>query len=407
MSASSPARIGIDPARAPRSPISRGQVETALSRSTAVFALVFGVQSLPFVIDQSERMNPAWSIPVISLMFLAMSAAVVASIIKRGVHFINGAVAVIWFFAMATWPLGLPAGGLAFDSRPWPWFVCTVATSAAALAWPLWGASVMLFVAPLTYGIVRVTPAGGGASIDLAVFDVIYAILLGGAVLIIITMLRQAAASVDVAQSTALTRYAHAVRQHATEVERVQVDSIVHDSVLTTLLSAARAYTPEAKALSSSMADNAMGYLRDASAASPDDATMVPVADLVERIRSAPDGLRGTFECRLVAPGGAEITANAAEAVYSATVQAMVNSIQHAGADVERWFAVEGLSEGGVMITVGDAGSGFELGSVPPERIGVRVSMVERVANAGGHVEVASVVGCGTIVNISWPAVVA
>ena len=407
MSASSPSRIGIDPARAPRSPISRGQVETALSRSTAVFALIFGLQALPFVVDQSGRMNPAWSIPVVSLMFLAMCAAVVSSIIKRGVYFVNGTVAVFWFFAMATWPLGLPAEGLGFDARPWPWFICTVATSAAALAWPLWGAAVTLIVAPLAYGIVRITPAGGAAGIDLAVYDVIYAMLLGGAALIIITMLRQAAASVDAAQSTALTRYAHAVRQHATEVERVQVDSIVHDSVLTTLLSAARAYTPEARTLSSSMADNAMGYLRAASAASPDDAIMVTVAELAERIRATPDGLMGTFESRSVVPGGAEITANAAEAVYSATVQAMVNSTQHAGTDVERWFAIEGESRGGVVVTVGDSGRGFELESVPPERIGVRVSMIERVANAGGHVEVASVPGRGTIVTIRWPAVAA
>ena len=45
-----------------------------------------------------------------------------------------------------------------------------------------------------------------------------------------------------------------AVRQHATEVERVQVDAIVHDSVLTTLLSAAGAGTPEEQALAARMA---------------------------------------------------------------------------------------------------------------------------------------------------------
>ena len=82
----------------------------------------------------------------------------------------------------------------------------------------------------------------------------------------------------DAAQATALDRYSHAVRQHALEVERVQVDSIVHDSVLTTLLSAARAYTPEAKELAARMAGAAIGHLRDAALVSPDDSSTVSSA---------------------------------------------------------------------------------------------------------------------------------
>src|SRR5690606_19964917 len=93
--------------------------------------------------------------------------------------------------------------------------------------------------------------------------------------------------------------YSHAVRQHATEVERVQVDSIVHDSVLTTLISAARAYSPEAKALAATMAGNAIGHLKDAAGASPEDDTTVRITALVERITDAASTLSSPWDLRV------------------------------------------------------------------------------------------------------------
>lgn len=95
-----------------------------------------------------------------------------------------------------------------------------------------------------------------------------------------------------------------------------------------------------------------------------------------------------------------------AEAIYSAAVQAMVNSLQHAGSpdEVRRWLAIHGLPGGGIEVVVGDDGSGFALDAVPMERLGLRVSIMERVANAGGTVSIDSSVGRGTVVSIRWPS---
>jgi len=216
-------------------------------------------------------------------------------------------------------------------------------------------------------------------------------------------MLRQAATSVDNAQATALDRYSHAVRQHATEVERVQVDAIVHDSVLTTFISAARAHTPQAQELAATMAGNAIGYLRDAAAASPDDGTMVRFTALAERITDAAAALSTPFELRVRSVGTRSLPVQASEAIFSAAVQAMVNSIQHGGeGDVSRWVAVRGLAPRGIEVVVGDTGAGFDT-SARSERIGVRVSIVERLANAGGRAVIQSAPGEGTIVSLRWP----
>lgn len=389
----------------PRSPISRRQIETVVSRSSAIFGLAFAAQTVPIAIEQAGQMLPVWLIIVDASIFGGLLLAVVASAVKRWVPGVNGYLVFSWFIAMATWPFAVADPMSVADGRPWPWFLCTVATAAAAVAWPVWAAVVALVVLPLTYGIVRIMPSGGGAPVPLAALDVLYAIILGGTVLIIITLLRGAAASVDLAQSTALERYSNAVGQHATEVERVQVDAIVHDSVLTTLLSAARAYTPEAEALAARMASNAMGYLGDAAKSSPDGQANVTLPELAERIRVASLTMSTRFELRVGAIDDGAIPAQPAEAIYSATVQAMMNSVQHAGSgpNVARWLGMYSFAPGAIVVEVGDTGVGFEPHAVPTERMGLRVSIIELVSNAGGIVEVDSSLGEGTILSIAWP----
>ena len=380
-------------------------MEVVASRSVAVFGLLFGAQTFPVVLGQVGILNPAWFWAYNVAILGGLLVSVVAAMLRRFVRPINAWIAVSYLVAMATWPLACIDPTAIAKERPWLWFICTVATAAAAIAFTRWVATLYLVLAPSVYGIIRLTPSGGGASWDLAALDTVYAILLGGAVLVIITMLRGAAASVDAAQATALARYSHAVRQHATEVERVQVDSIVHDSVLTTLISAARAYSPEAMALSATMAGNAIGHLKAAAMSSPDDESMVEVEQVAERIAKAATTLSSPFITRVMGIGAGAMGVQVAEALYSASVQAMVNSLQHGGEEdeVNRWLRITGIEADGIEIEIGDTGVGFSVDDVPTERLGLRVSIIERVANAGGAAEIISHPGEGAVVWIRWP----
>ncbi|MCU1586411.1 MAG: histidine kinase [Microbacteriaceae bacterium] len=393
-------------ARQSHNPISRPQIETIVSRSVGVFGVLFAAQAVPAVLTQLPQEQPNW-IPVFVLaIFGGILATLVASIAKRFVRVVYGYLSFAYLVALIAWPLLAKNPHAVADQRPWLWLLCTVATSTAAVAFSPWRATAYLIVTPIVYGMVRATPSGGGAALGPVILDVLYATLLGGAVLILITLLRQAAASVDVAQATALDRYAHAVRQHATEVERVEVDSIVHDGVLTTLLSAARAYTPEAKTLAARMAKNAMGHLRDAAVSSPDDDAPVSLGQLAFRIQNATSTLSAPFDLRGKGVGPGSIPGHSAEAVYSATFQAMVNSLQHAGtgADVRRWLSLDQTDGGGIRVGVGDDGIGFDLDRVDTERLGLRVSIIERVTSTGGVVDIDSEVGRGTVIWITWPS---
>jgi signal transduction histidine kinase len=180
----------------------------------------------------------------------------------------------------------------------------------------------------------------------------------------------------------------------------------VHDSVLTTLISAARAYSPEAMELAAVMAGNAIGHLHDAALMQPDDGTTVRLRSIAKRIADAAGGMSPPFELRGMEVGSRSIPATAGEAVYSAAVQAMVNSIQHGGdgRPIERWVRTRSARPGGIEVEVGDTGRGFVVESVPTERLGVRVSIVERITNAGGLATIASAPGEGTVVTVRWPA---
>lgn len=389
--------------RQPRNPISRRQVERVISRSVAVFGLVFGAQTVPWLLGQLGEAQPIWLWIVVPALFGMLVVAFVLSIVQVWVRPIQGAFAALYLTALITWPFFVLPGVKVFDGIHWLNYLITIATAMAAIAFPTVITIIYLFLCPLIYAIIRSTPLGGGATLELAALEGFYALILGGAIVIIVTMLRQASISVDTAQAAALDRYSHAVRQHATEVERVQVDSIVHDSVLTTFISAARAHTPQAQELAATMAGNAIGYLRDAAAASPDDGTMVRLTSLAKRITDAAAALSSPFEMRIRSVGTRSLPVQASEAIYSAAVQAMVNSLQHAGeGGVARWVSVRGVPPGGIEVVVGDAGAGFDM-SERSERLGVRVSILERMANAGGRATMQSAAGEGTVVTIRWP----
>ena len=385
-----------------RNPLSLLRVDAAMARLAAVIGVAFFLQSIPLQMGQLGNMAPGWSVAIVVLLVASLVACVVAAIFKRAVRPTYLLFSAVYLIALVSWPFAVLNVGAAPTDSYWLYFLLTIATTTASVAAHLPVAVIYTVGTPLIYGVIRVTPPGGGTTVVAAVLDSVYSILLGGAILIMIAVLRAAASGVDTAQQNALERYSHAVRQHATEAERVQVDSIVHDSVLTTLLSAARAFSPEAKALAATMAGNAIGHLREAVAVAPDSEATVSGELVVRRITDAAASMSQPFTVHTFAEEWCEIPVPVAEAAYSATVQAMVNSLQHAGSGVDRWVEMHSHGHQAFTIEIGDRGAGFDPGQIPTERLGVRVSILERVASVGGHATIDTAPGEGTVIRLAW-----
>jgi len=385
-----------------RNPLSLLRVDAAMARLAAVIGAAFFLQSIPLQMGQLGNMAPAWNLTMLSLLVASLVACAVAATLKRWVRPTYIGFSVVYLIALVSWPFAVLDVGAAPEDSYWLYFLLTIATTTASVALPLPIAVVYTIGAPILYGIIRITPAGGGTTPTAAVLDSVYSILLGGGILILIAVLRAAASGVDTAQQNALERYSHAVRQHATEAERVQVDSIVHDSVLTTLISAARAFSPEAKALAATMAGNAIGHLREAVAVAPDSEATISGEIVVQRISSAAESMSQPVTVRTFVDEWCEIPVAVAEAAYSATVQAMINSLQHAGSGVDRWVDVHSYGHQAFTIEIGDRGAGFDPEQIPTERLGVRISILERVASAGGRARIDTAPGEGTLITLSW-----
>ncbi|MFF2389847.1 sensor histidine kinase [Agromyces sp. NPDC058104] len=398
--------------RVPRLPqrkpaVTRAQIETIIARALGVVGLVFGAQSLPLALDQADALGVGAGAALMAGLFGGIAALAVATVAKVAVRAACLVFAGFYVAALAAWPL-LVSDPAALDGAvPWLYYLCTVATTCAAVALPPVWAAAYTFIVPAMYGVIRFTPAGGEAPPLLAVLDALYAVVLGVVVLAIITMLREAASAVDAAQEAALERYDLVARQHATETERVKVDALVHDSVLTTLLSAASATSEGEQQLAARMARDALHRLDEAGASGPRAFERVGLSVLVRRLRAALTTFNTNFAVRVVNAGGVELPVEVVDALYTASVQAMVNSVQHAeepGRRARREIRIRGVRAGGCVIEVADNGIGFEPDRVPSERLGLRVSIEERIANVGGNSEIASRPGHGTTVTLAWPA---
>lgn len=385
-------------------PLSLTRLDRAVARSAAGFGIAFFLQSIPFMMVQASNLDRVWFAAAIGSLSVALLLVLVCSVVARRVRTAHGIFAAVYVVAMATWPLAVIEPRKDTTSF-FLYFTLTIATAMATIATGPRFAPLYIIAVPALYAWIRITPAGGEVGILQAMLDSVYSLILGGVIAITIFVLRTAARRVDAAQATALARYSHAVRQHAIEAERVQVDAIVHDSVLTTLLTAARAEQPEAKALAGTMAANAIGHLRDAAAVGPDVEGEVGAAVLAGRIADAASTMAGSIGMRLSDPGFASLPIPVAEALYSAAVQAMVNSLQHAGRDARRWVEVRPEGLDGVAVEVGDLGVGFDTDAVPSERLGVRVSILERMVAVAGSAAVESGPGSGTVVTLRWAPV--
>lgn len=383
------------------------RIESIVGRSLGLIAVLFAVQSVPVMMSQMPAMHQLGALILNALLLLALLSLAASTLSSRFVQAVTTTFAMLFIAAIIAWPALVAEPEMLQGQAPWIWYLCTVATAAAAVGMQLYWAVAYTITVPVLYGMLRTSPGGGGVEPPLAALDGLYVVILGGLVLVIITMLRHAAVQVDLAQQAAMDAYAMAVREHATALERAQVDAIVHDSVLTTLLAAAGSGTAHEQRLAAVMASGAVARLDEAGvAAAPLDAE-VALTRIVRRLKAAAQAFSQPVEIRAVGVNDQLLPLPVAEAFYSATVQAMVNSMQHAGTESEklhRAVTVFGSGVLGCRIEITDNGRGFEPGITNRERLGLRISITERVRNVGGIVEVRSRPGRGTAVALAWSA---
>ncbi|QWT25010.1 hypothetical protein KPL76_06585 [Subtercola sp. PAMC28395] len=390
-----------------RGAISRSSVDLIMVRAAALFALLFAAQSIVAAVQSASFLYPVWAVSVPSVLFALLLLVVVASVINRGVTLLMTAFALVYLVALALVPLSVENLGAAHFSQPWLWYLVTLGMAFTALVWPTrWAITFAAFVTA-EYMVIRTLPAGGGAAPQLAILDGLYVLLIGAFMIMLITTLRVAADRVDAAQLTATQQVARAARHHAVEFERAKVDALVHDTVLATLIAAAKAVTPAERERAARMAQSSLQTLQHAPIAFDPDSE-VSLRAFSDRLAAAIILLspRITFTVGQLDDRG--VPGRVADALFSAAIQALINSLQHAGPGtaepdrVARSVTLQVAPRNEITIRVSDSGIGFDTAAVPSERLGLRVSIRERVEAVGGSVSIESAPGRGASVIIEW-----
>lgn len=392
-------------ARLLRPAANRARIDRILAATIYFFGSGFALQTIPPIISQLPVLQPAIGWPLLAIVFGGLAASVVTAILQRGTKAAGWVVAIALLLAMLVWPLSVRDPSAVAGQTPWLWYLVTIGTAYAAYAAPLRIAVGYALITPVLFGVLRAMPSGGDAGLTRSVLDAFYVGIVGCVMLLLIVVLRQSADRVDRAQATAMAEYESALRQHAGEIERIEVDAVVHDNVLASLLAAASAHSPTERALASSMATRALSVLlseRDGVGSEGH----VALEMLSRQLQHAASTFGATLENAESAAGrDAELSRPVAEALLGAVWQALTNSVQHAGPDLTvRRQVFADVAPDRIEITILDDGRGFVLAEVPRERLGIRLSIVERVHSVGGTAVVQSAPGVGTEVRLRWTA---
>lgn len=374
----------------------RTGVERGLIATVAVVGPLLVLQSLPGF--AAERL-PGSSLPIVSLLLATLPCiAAPIALLRRGTpaHF--------WLRLSAFSYLGLVAlerfeirSPLPEASTPWLLGLSCIAFSCIAIGAQQAGRAAV-GCALIIAGVL--TAYAGRIAMSRLVIDMLVLTALAIGLIVGMRALRHRADAADAAQTAANERFDTARRAAALEEERTRTDALLHDSVLNALLGAASSHEDEERIALS--AENALRVL----SAAGDGPAVRGVNERFEHAIAAVEHelapMRGHVQLEVTAAHGVELPTRVADTLLAAMLQALSNSITHAGPMAARVVRAVPVGDGGIRITVRDDGQGFTMADIAPERLGVRVSILERVRRIGGSAEIRSTPGTGTTVVLEW-----
>lgn len=197
---------------------------------------------------------------------------------------------------------------------------------------------------------------------------------------------RQRAQAVELAARQASTRAQH------------EANSFIHDHILSALIAVANGL-PDRAALRGSARQALDSLSAGTAVASP-----VAARALLDDVAGRVGVMAGEIRTDVVLTRGHEIPPEVAQAITEATLEAVRNSLRHAGSKDTSVMRRVTLTSGtcGITIEVNDNGRGFDPAVAGRGRHGVSGSIIARMQDVGGRATVDSAPGEGACVTLRW-----
>ncbi|MGF1646266.1 MAG: sensor histidine kinase [Kineosporiaceae bacterium] len=370
-------------------------------------------------VTQAPAMATWWNATVLALVAVAAVAVLAAGVLGRPRRSPAVGFAAAVAVAVLTWPAGVTDDAAAATRMPWLWLILPAALAAVATLDSLAvsvGYSATVAAVFVSY---RTGDVGGSGPARVVLLEGVLLLVIGVGLALLVRTATTAVRTVDDATAGAAAARSAAVAAAA----RAEADAVPHDRVLAALAlvasSPASPRVPEAarRALVALGALNEHDPHAGGRPAGSGEANggPVPLGDLAARLAAAVAPIDPGIRVAAAPPGGADggepgpgVPERVARAVVAAVAEAAGNSVRHGrpgGAPPMVTIGVHsGREPGSVRVEVRDDGRGFRPDTVPPGRLGLRVSVLGRMRAAGGRAEVTSGPGLGTAVVLSWPA---
>jgi signal transduction histidine kinase len=386
-----------------------GSAETRAYRVIALAfgpaAVVFGLLAEPATVAQWPHFAPWWSVLVMIGVYVAPLLLCALSFIAnarqiRGIAAV-GAVA----YLLGACLMGPALGGqqLADQASPWLLGVATVGTTLASLAWRMPIAAPVIVVASAFVAVDRVA-AGGSGLLVTGLQDALYTFMFSIVFAALAQVATRSGFHVDSAAASARAEAVIAASARARLQERGRINALVHDSVLATLLAAGRGDDDRSYALVQAQARRALEQLSHVQDDSGKPSSLDAI-DFTWALQAMTTDISPNAMFSHEVDIDCSIPANVVEAISEASLEALRNSERHAerlDGVVSRAVHVR-VSTLEVEVTVLDDGVGYDQSRVSPTRLGVSVSIMERMRwLPGGDARVISLPGIGTRVSLSW-----
>jgi signal transduction histidine kinase len=377
-----------------------GRVNLLLARIFSIGGLAVGLQMLLNALSQSDIISPWLFWPGFAAVAVCQLGLIYGAFFSGKNRFWQRCYALSIAFVIVTWFLGNPVQSLMGEKfYPWAWWGVGLAAVAAIAGFSPLASITFLVAIDLYWFGVRFFPAYGGAGLWLNLQDTLLTFLFAAVLGSLIFLTRYEASKVDDASARKIVAATEQARAEAKAREKTRLDALVHDKVLTTLVLAAKATTDEEQASVTSMAAAAITALNSsASSGSGDQINGSSFFAALEQIALAQ---QSDIEISRTEVDSVWVPEEVANALSEAMLQALVNSQQHAGASAIRELHLKG-HRGGIKIVIKDNGRGFRMSRVPKSRLGLRISVIERVEMVGGRAFIDSQPGMGTNIVLEW-----
>ncbi|MDN4483308.1 sensor histidine kinase [Demequina lignilytica] len=381
----------------------RDRIRRTLLLAVGLGAIVFGALLASggsgFLAQIPQLRAPyGWLTVVVGIVLPALLIVLHRVLPQRALLIYAGAISATFLVLETAWPWMMLEPTLADDATPWMQGINAVHATMAAIVWP----RIVGWVYPLALGPivafvqVQVRDGAGVPALLDGLGAIIFSLILCG---VSIAMIR-AGGLQDAAAQQARDQAALEARRHTRELEQARINGIVHDDVMSVLLAASREDPPDGLKAQARHALDRVASLESGGTEHQDYDLHEFVAVVRSTVASIAPSLPVTYT---VEPGGT-LAAPVVAAFAEAAGEAVRNVLRHAGDDAAAHVSVD-ARPGAVRVTVRDSGAGFSTARISQRRLGIRVSIEQRMASVeGGSAHVTSTPGRGTTVELAWSA---